>query len=145
MLLSIIDQGIKVVEGLFDIFLSIFGIIIFSIPLVFISIGLVAWLAFFFFQKQRDLKDIQRNLFKFVISVSTLLLGLWCGLLSSFITPYFTSLGFIESGFWGFLAGSSVGFLGGIVLYLLIYFKLIKKFYFKAGKVVVDSAILLNR
>jgi hypothetical protein len=145
MLLSIVDQLIKLVDSLFDVFLSILGIIIFSIPLALVSVGLVAWLAFFFFQKQRDIKDIQRNLFKFIISTCSLLLGLWSGLLSSFMTPYFTSLGFIESGFWGFVVGATAGFIGGIILYFLIYFKLIKNFYFKAGKVVVDSKVLLER
>lgn len=142
MLLSISDQVVKLVEGLFEVFLSIFGIIVLSVPLVFISIGLVAWLAFYFFQKQRNIKDIQRNLFKFITSACSLLTGLWFGLFSSFITPYFTSAGFVESGFWGFAAGFILGLAGGTILYLLIYLNLIKNFYFKAGKVIIDRHML---
>ena len=142
MLLSISDKVIKLVEGLFEVFLSIFGFIVLSVPLVFISIGLVAWLAFYFFQKQRNVKDIQRNLLKFITSACSLVTGLWFGLFSSFMTPYFTSLDFIESGFWGFITGFVLGLIGGIILYLLIYLNLIKNFYFKAGKVVIDRHML---
>ena len=142
MLLSISDQLVKLVEGLFEVFLSIFGIIVLSVPLAFITIGLVAWLAFYFFQKQRNVKDIERNLLNFITSTCSLLTGLWFGLFSSFITPYFTSLGFVESGFWGCITGLAIGFAAGFILYMLIYLKLIKNFYFKAGKVVINRQML---
>lgn len=142
MMLSILDQGIKLVGDLFEVFITIFGIIFFSVPLAFISIGLVAWLAFYFFRKQHNIKDIERNLLKFITSTCSILCGMWFGLFSSFITPYFTSLGFVESGFWGFATGFILGLAGGAILYMLIYLKLIKNFYFRAGKVVIDRAML---